>query len=89
MLGITIDTLLASAPIPIPMANGVQAHALHINGLSPHTDQRYTYLMTCNPCIRVHDIKGITKDILFCVGDNSTAAYDALQFSEANLAGGD
>ena len=71
------------------MANGVHAHALHINGLSPHTCQRYTYLMTCNPRIRVHDIKGIIKHILLCVSDNSIAAYDALQFSEVSLASGD
>jgi len=71
------------------MSNGVLVQALHINGLSPHKDQRYTYLMTCNPCTRVHDIKGIIKDILFCVSDNYLAAYDMLQFSEVNLAGGD
>jgi len=71
------------------MANGVQAQALHINGLSPHTDQRYTYLMTCSPCIRVHDIKEIIKDILQCVSDNPNATYDLLEFSEVNLAGGD
>ncbi len=71
------------------MASGVQAQALHINGLSPRTYQRYKYMMTFNPCIRVHDSKGIIKDILFCVSDNSKAAYDALQFSEVNLAGGD
>ncbi len=70
------------------MASGVQAQALHINGLSPHTYQQYMYLMTCNPCIRVHDIKGIIKDNLFCVSDNFIAAYDALRFSEVNLAGG-
>jgi hypothetical protein len=71
------------------MANGVQAHALHINGLSPHIDQRYTYLMTCKPCILVHDSKGIIKEILLCVNDNPVAANDAMQFSEVNLAGGD
>jgi hypothetical protein len=71
------------------MANGVHAQALNINGLSPHTDQRYTYLMTWNPCIRVHDIKEIIKDILHCVSGNPIAAYDLLQFSEVKLAGSD
>ena len=89
MLGITIYTLLAPAPIPISMANGVQAHALHINGTSPYTDQQCTYLMTYSLCFRVHDIKGIIKYILFCVSDNPVAAYDALQFSKVNLAGGE
>ena len=66
------------------MANGVQAQALHINGLSPHTDQRSIYLMPCDPCI-----KEIIKDILYCVSDSPIAAYDLLQFFEVNLAGGD
>jgi hypothetical protein len=71
------------------MANGVQAQALHINGMSPHTAQQYTYIMTCNPCSRVHDIKEIVKDILYCVSNHPTEAYDQLQFTEVNLAGGE
>ena len=37
-LGLTPGALLAHSPTPIPMANGVQAQALHINGLSPDTN---------------------------------------------------
>ena len=75
-LGIPIHNLLTPSPTHIPMANGVQAQALHINGLNPHTEQHFTYLMTCNPCIRVHDIKEIIKDILHVVSDNPIASYD-------------
>ena len=88
-LGIAPDTLLTRSPIPIPMANGVQAQAMHINGLSLHTNQQYTYLMTCNPCLRVHDFKEVIKDILHCINDNPEAAYGLLQSSEVNLAGGE
>ncbi len=85
-LEIPLYNLMATSPIPIPVSNGIQAQALHINGLTPHTNQHFTYLVTCNPCIRVHDIKEIIKDILHFVSDNPDASYDRLLFSEVNLA---
>jgi hypothetical protein len=88
-LGKVPDALVTRSPIPIHMANGVRAHALHINGLSPHTYQQYTYLMTCNPCLRVHDFYEVIKDILQLVSDNPEAASGMLPFSEVNLAGGE
>jgi hypothetical protein len=71
------------------MSNGVQAQALHVNGLTPHTDQQYTYIMTCNPCARAPDIKEIIKDILHFVSDHPVASYDNIQFTEVNIAGGE
>ena len=71
------------------MSNGVQAQALHVNGLIPHTDQQYTYIMTCNPCARVHDIKEIIKDIPHFVSDHPGTSYDNIQFTEVNIAGGE
>jgi hypothetical protein len=70
------------------LANGVQAQALHINGLTPHCDQTYSYIMTCNPCAGVADLKAICKDILKAVGPNSTNSYAALYFTEVDTEGG-
>ncbi len=82
---------MAPSSIPILISNGVQAQALHVNGLTPHTDQHYTYIMTCNPCARVHDIINeiIVKDILHFVSEHPGTSYDNIQFTEVNIAGGD
>ncbi len=88
-LGIPLRNLMVPSPIPIPMSNGVQAQALHVNGLTPHTYQHYTYIMTCNSCARVHDIKEIIKDILHFVSDHPGTSYDSIQFTEVNIAGGE
>ena len=51
--------------------------------------KKYTYPMTCNPCIKVQDCKGNIQDVLHCVGDEPEVAYGMLQFSEVNIAEGD
>jgi hypothetical protein len=71
------------------MGNGVHAQSLHVNGISPHTEQHHTNLMTCIPCLKCQYFKQVNKDILHCVSDNPEATYGQLQFSEVNLAGGD
>ncbi len=76
-----MDALSPDMAEPITLANGVRAQALYINGLTPHCDQNHSYLMTCNPCACVADLKAICKDILKVVGPNSTNAYAALNFT--------
>lgn len=70
------------------LANGVQAQALHINGLTPHCGQTHTYLMNFNPCAVVVDLKALCKDILMAVGPSSTTAYNALNFAKVDTEGG-
>ena len=55
-LNIGLDALSQDKAEPITLANGVQAQALHINGLTPHCDQTHIYLMTCNSCAGVADL---------------------------------
>jgi len=88
-LNIGLDALSPYTAEPITLANGVLAQALYINGLIPHCDQTHSYLVTCNPCAGVADLKAICKDILEAVGPNSTSAYAALNFTEVDTEGGD
>jgi len=80
-LNIGLDALSTNKAEPITLANGVLAQALPINGLAPNNDQTHNYLMTCNLCAGVADLKAICKDILKALGPNSTNAYAALNFT--------
>jgi hypothetical protein len=44
--------------------------------------------MTCNPCDKPHDLKGVIKDILRCVCANPDEDYDTLHFTEVDTEGG-
>jgi hypothetical protein len=74
-LGIKNATLSPDTPEPNIMASGVLAQALHFNGLTPHTAQAHNFLMTCNPCAGVADLKAICKDILRACGPDSATYY--------------
>jgi hypothetical protein len=81
LLGINGEALSQDRATPIPLYNGVPAQALHVNGLTPHVHQEHAFLLTCNPCAGVADLKQICKDILRCVCTNPNDAYDILQFT--------
>jgi len=72
----------------IPLANGITDQALHVNGINPHHAQQVSFLMTCNPCDKPHDLKGVIKDIMQCVCTQPDDAYDTLHFSEVDTEGG-
>jgi hypothetical protein len=82
------ETLSPDRTKPVIPANGVQAQALHINGLTQHCDQTHNYSMNCNPCAWVANLKAISKDKLKVVGPKSTTAYSALNFTEVDTGGG-
>ena len=47
-LGISPSNIQEHRSSSLPLANGVNAQALHINGMTPHVEQHYSYIMTCN-----------------------------------------
>ena len=87
-LGIDGEALNPDQALPIPLSNGVPAQALHVNGLTPHVVQEHAFLMTCNPCAGVADLKLVCKDILRCISTHYITDYSDLQFTEVDTEGG-
>jgi len=87
-LGLTEEKCAYPQATPIQLANGVGAHALHVNGLTPHTPQLHSFLMTCNPCDKPQNFKGVIKDILRSICANPDEDYDTLHFTEVDTEGG-